>query len=122
LTGSLVSNQEQVQTAVMPISMLGLAGYFLALVAQSGNSPLLQVASYVPFLNITVMPVQLALDHVGFGAAWLSLGVAVVFLIVFTWVVVGVYRSNVLVYSDANFMKRLRTSFSIWQAERRTKG
>jgi ABC-2 type transport system permease protein len=41
----------------------------------------------------------------------------VVFLIGFTWVVVGVYRSNVLVYSDANFMKRLRTSFSIWRAE-----
>ncbi|MFD1484077.1 ABC transporter permease [Lacticaseibacillus baoqingensis] len=118
LTGSLVSNQEQVQTAVMPISMLGLAGYFLAMIAQSGDSLLVQVASYVPFLNITVMPVQLALDHVGYGAAWTSLVIAGVFLIGFTWVVVGVYRSNVLVYSDAGFIKRLRTSLSIWQAER----
>lgn len=118
LTGSLVSNQEQVNTAVMPISMLGLAGYMLSFMAQTGDSTLLRVASFVPFLNATVMPVQLALGHAGFGMAWASLGVGLVFLIGFTWVVVGVYRSNVLVYSDASFFKRLRTSFSIWRAER----
>lgn len=119
LTGSLVSNQEQVNTAVMPISMLGLAGYMLSFMAQTGDSPLLRITSFIPFINATVMPVQLALGHAGFGMAWASLGVSVVFLIAFTWVVVGVYRSNVLVYSDANFMKRLRTSFSIWRAERK---
>lgn len=120
LTGSLVSNQEQVNTAVMPISMLGLAGYFLSFMAQSGDSPLLRITSFVPFLNATVMPVQLALGHAGFGMAWASLAVSVVFLIGFTWVVVGVYRANVLVYSEASFFKRLRTSFSIWNAERKS--
>ncbi|WP_461214832.1 ABC transporter permease [Lacticaseibacillus sp. GG6-2] len=117
LTGSLVSNQEQVNAAVMPISMLGLAAYVLSFIAQSGDSSLLRITSFIPFLSVNVMPVQLALGHTSFGVAWLSLGVSAVFLVVFTWLVVGVYRSNVLVYSDANMLSRLRTSFSIWRAE-----
>ncbi len=63
LTGSLVSNQEQVQQAAMPISMLGLVGYFITIAAQSGDSMLAQIASYVPFLNVFVMPTQMSLDE-----------------------------------------------------------
>ena len=119
LTGSLVSNQEQVNAAVMPISLLGMAGYMLSIVAQSGDSALLRISSFVPFLSVNVMPVQLALGHTDFAGAWLSLAVSTAFLVIFTWVVVGVYRSNVLVYSDGSMRQRLKTSFRIWRAERR---
>lgn len=119
LMGSLVSNQEQVQAAVMPLSLFSLISYVLGFMAQAGDSMLLTVASYLPFLNIGMMPVQLALGHATAGQAVISLVIGTVFLIGFTAVTVAIYRSNVLVYSDASIWKGMRQSFSIWRAERR---
>lgn len=117
LLGSLVANQEQVNTAVMPISLLALAGYFLSLMAQAGDSMLIKVFSYIPFINVELMPVRLALQHTTLLAAGISLVIAVIFLIVFTFIVVKVYQTNVLVYSEAGIIKAMRQSFRIWQAE-----
>ncbi|WP_179395100.1 ABC transporter permease [Lacticaseibacillus absianus] len=119
--GSLVANQEQVNTAVMPISLLGMAGYMLAFIAQTSDAALLKVASFIPFLNIELMPVRLALGHASMLAAWLSLGVAVAFLAGFTVLAVNIYRTNVLVYSDAGVLKGMRKAFTLWRAERGTK-
>lgn len=121
LLGSLVANQEQVNTAVMPISLLALAGYFLSLMAQAGDSMLIKVFSYVPFINVELMPVRLALQHTTLLAAGISLAIAVIFLIAFTFMVVKVYQTNVLVYSEAGVIKAMRQSFRIWQAERKNK-
>jgi ABC-2 type transport system permease protein len=119
LLGSLVANQEQVNTAVMPISLLALAGYFLSIMAQAGDSMLIKVFSYIPFINVELMPVRLALQHTTLLAAGISLAIAVIFLIAFTFMVVKVYQTNVLVYSEAGVIKAMRQSFRIWQAERK---
>lgn len=118
LTGSLVSNQEQVQQAVMPITMLGMIGYFITIAAQANDSTLAQVTSYVPFLNVFVMPTQMSLGRASMGQAWVSVGISVVFLALFTFFTVAVYRNNVLVYSGSGLWQSMKTSFSIWKAER----
>lgn len=118
LTGSLVSNQEQVQQAAMPISMLGLVGYFITIAAQSGDSMLAQIASYVPFLNVFVMPTQMSLGRASMGEAWISIAISIAFFALFTMFTVKVYRNNVLVYSGSGLWKSMKTSFSIWKSER----
>lgn len=122
MTGSLVSNQEQVNAAVMPISLISLAGYLLAFMAQTGDSTILRVASYIPFLNISVMPVRLALGQATYPAAVVSLVIGAVFLTAFTWLAARVYRSNVLVYSDAGLWRSLQTSWTIWRSEHGKQG
>ncbi|MFT8393545.1 MAG: ABC transporter permease [Liquorilactobacillus ghanensis] len=119
LLGSVVANQEQVNTAVMPISLLAMAGYLLSFMAQTGDSTLIKVFSYIPFINIELMPVRLALQHTTLAAACVSLAIAIVFLLGFTFLTVNVYRTNVLVYSEAGILKAIRQSFCIWQAERK---
>ncbi|MFT9450655.1 ABC transporter permease [Liquorilactobacillus ghanensis] len=119
LLGSVVANQEQVNTAVMPISLLAMAGYLLSFMAQTGDSTLIKVFSYIPFINIELMPVRLALQHTTLAAACVSLAIAIVFLLGFTFLTVNVYRTNVLVYSEAGILKAIRQSFRIWQAERK---
>lgn len=119
LAGSLVASIEQVQMAVMPLSMLGMIGYVLSFVAQSGSMMLIKVLAYVPFLNISLMPVELALGHATLTQALISLGIAVVFMVGFTALVARVYRSNVLVYSESGLLKGLRRSLQIMQAEKR---
>ncbi|TLQ50982.1 ABC transporter permease [Lacticaseibacillus casei] len=118
LTGSLVSNQEQVQQAAMPISMLGLIGYFITIAAQSSDSALAQITSYVPFLNVFVMPTQMSLGRASMGEAWISVAISLVFLVLFTMFTVKVYRNNVLVYSGSGLWQSMKTSFSIWKSER----
>lgn len=118
LTGSLVSNQEQVQQAAMPISMLGLVGYFITIAAQSGDSMLAQIASYVSFLNVFVMPTQMSLGRASMGEAWISIAISIAFLALFTMFTVKVYRNNVLVYSGSGLWQSMKTSFSIWKSER----
>ncbi|KFC34179.1 ABC transporter permease, partial [Lacticaseibacillus rhamnosus K32] len=56
LTGSLVANQEQIGQATTPIVMLGMVGYFGAIIVANGASPILNIASYVPFLSTMMMP------------------------------------------------------------------
>ncbi|EPD10269.1 Na+ efflux pump permease [Lacticaseibacillus paracasei subsp. paracasei Lpp48] len=43
---------------------------------------------------------------------------SVVFLALFTFFTVAVYRNNVLVYSGSGLWQSMKTSFSIWKAER----
>ena len=85
--------------------------------AQAGDSMLMKVFSYIPFINVELMPVRLALQHTTLLAAGISLVIAVIFLIVFTFIVVKVYQTNVLVYSETGIIKAMRQSFRIWQAE-----
>ncbi len=76
LTGSLVSNQEQGEQAAMPISMLGLVGYFITIAAQSGDSMLAQIASYVPFLCLRDADANVT-GRASMGEAWIGAGVTV---------------------------------------------
>jgi len=118
LTGSLVSNQEQVSQAVMPLSMLGMLGYFGAIIAQAGDSMLVQIGSYIPFINVSLMPVQLTMAHASTMQAVLSLVWSTVFLGLFTWFTATVYKHNVLVYSGSGFLQSIKASWRIWRAER----
>ncbi|KRM72440.1 ABC transporter permease [Lacticaseibacillus brantae] len=118
LTGSLVSNQEQVSQAVMPLSMLGMLGYFGALIAQASDSMLVQVGSYIPFINVSLMPVQLTMGHASTLQAVISLIWSTAFLGLFTWFTATVYKHNVLVYSGSGFLQSMRTSWQIWRSER----
>ncbi len=121
LTGSLVANQEQVQQAVMPISMIGLLGYVFALAVQGGDSLIVKIVSYLPFVGASVMPVRLAMSFATVGDAWISILISVIFLILFTWFTAKAYKSNVLVYNQGGFLKSIRSTFSIMNAERKSK-
>ncbi|MCP0886053.1 ABC transporter permease [Ligilactobacillus sp. WILCCON 0076] len=111
LLGSLVSNQEQINMAVMPISLLALAGYFLSLMALSGDSTLVKFFSYIPFINIELMPVRLSLQHTTLIAANISLAIAALFLTGLTFLATKVYQSNILVYSKTGLIKKSASFF-----------
>lgn len=121
LVGSLVANQEQVQQAVMPISMFGLIGYFGALMAQSGDSIVVKVMSYIPFVNVSVMPVRATMGYTQNFESPLGLLESALFLVIFTLFAARVYRANVLVYSEGGLGKALRKTFTMMGAQRHSK-
>lgn len=121
LVGSLVANQEQVQQAVLPISMFGMIGYFGALMAQGGDSLVVKVLSYIPFINVSVMPVRATMGYTKAFESPLGLLESAVFLLVFTYFAARVYRANVLVYSEGSIGKALRKTFTMMGAQRHSK-
>ncbi|HEU5203616.1 MAG TPA: ABC transporter permease [Candidatus Limnocylindrales bacterium] len=102
--GSLVSRQEDVNTAVMPLTLLSGAGYMIALYASMGTFDIragwVILLSLVPFLapfmmlsriaDGTVQPVEVVLSIVLLVAA---LGAAL-------WVAARIYRAGVLLYGQ----------------------
>lgn len=118
LSGSLVANQEQVQQAVMPLTILGMLGYFVALTAAGGDSLIIRIGSYLPFVGASIMPVRTTMGYAGAGQGWLALGTELLFLGLFTWFTVRVYRANVLVYKEGSLGKALRTTLTLMKAQK----
>ena len=99
--GSLVSRAEDLQVLALPLSMVAIAGYLLAVLSLSGGvSTLTRVASLVPFWSPFMMLTRLT---VGRAEAW-EIGAAYAFLVAAILVVgvvaVRVYSAGVLLYGQ----------------------
>lgn len=117
--GSLVSKVEDVNKMVTPITLIGVAGFYLAMYALNApNSPVVKIGSFIPFFTPFVMPFRVANDSVMSNEIWLSVAIVLVFLVLSIWLSVAFYKSNVLVYSEKGLIGTFKQSISIWRNER----
>lgn len=99
--GSMVSRSEELNQAMMPVSMLLMACFIVALmILANPNGTLAVVSSYIPFLTPMVL-----LTRVGAGEpALLEIVLPIVILAVSTllvgWLSGKVYRNGVLLYGQ----------------------
>ncbi len=99
--GSLVSRAEDLQVLALPLSLVAIAGYLLAVTALSGGvTTLTRIASLVPFWSPFIMLTRLT---VGRAEAW-EIGAAYALLVAAILVVgviaVRVYSAGVLLYGQ----------------------
>jgi ABC-2 type transport system permease protein len=99
--GSLVSRQEDVQSATSPLMVLIMIGYFMSIFAlQTINETWVRIVSFVPFFSPYLM---LARISVGDVALW-EVGLAAAILVVsigFALVVAArIYSAGVLLYGQ----------------------
>jgi ABC-2 type transport system permease protein len=99
--GSLVSRAEDLQVLALPLSLVAIAGYLLAVMSLSGGvSTLMRVASLVPFWSPFMMLTRLT---VGRAAPW-EIAAAYAFLVAAILVVgviaIRVYSAGVLLYGQ----------------------
>lgn len=99
--GSLVSRQEDIQSATSPLMMLIMAGYFMSVFGlQSINETWVKVLSFVPFFSPYLMLARVSVGHV---APW-EFALAVVLLlgaIALALVVAArIYSAGVLLYGQ----------------------
>jgi ABC-2 type transport system permease protein len=102
--GSLVSRQEDVNAAIMPMTLLSTAGYMIGVYAAMGlldiQAGWVTVLSQVPFLSPFMM-----LGRIASGAAepWeivLSLALLIVSIVGALWLAARVYAAGVLLYGQ----------------------
>jgi ABC-2 type transport system permease protein len=99
--GSLVSRAEDLQVLALPLSLIAIAGYLQAVMALSGGiSPLVRLASYVPFWSPFVMLTRLTVGHVEPWELVLSFGLLALSIPLVGLVAVRVYSAGVLLYGQ----------------------
>ncbi len=99
--GSLVSRQEDLQVVALPLSLLSMAGYLIAIVSISGGFDILaRIASFVPFWSPFVMLARVMVSRVEPWELGLSLGLLAASVLVAAVVAVRVYRAGILLYGQ----------------------
>jgi ABC-2 type transport system permease protein len=102
--GSLVSRQEDVTTAVMPLTLLSAAGYMIAVYASMGMLDIragwVVLLSLVPFLAPFMMLSRIADGAVQPWEVLLSIAFMMAMLGASLWVAARIYRAGVLLYGQ----------------------
>ncbi len=94
---SLVSRQEEVQSAVAPISILQIAGYLLMYAAlPNPNGPLATVCSLLPPFAPILMPVRMAAADVPLWQIGLAAALIVASIVGLTWLAGRIYSNAAL--------------------------
>ncbi|MDT0125222.1 ABC transporter permease [Paenibacillus sp. RRE4] len=106
--GSMVSRTEELGQAVLPITMLSLVSFYIAIFSISApNILLLKVASFIPFTSPTAILVRIG---AGVAPTWeilTSLAILAVSILVFGWLAAKIYRTGVLMYGKRPTFKEL---------------
>jgi ABC-2 type transport system permease protein len=99
--GSLVSRQEDLQVVALPMSLLSMAGYLIAIVSISGGFDILaRIASFVPFWSPFVMLARVMVSRVEPWELALSLAILAASVVAASVVAVRVYRAGILLYGQ----------------------
>jgi ABC-2 type transport system permease protein len=99
--GSLVSRAEDLQVLALPLSMIAIAGYGLAVLALGGGiGPLVRFASFVPFWSPFVMLTRLTVGSVEPWEIVLSFGLLIATIPIVGIIAIRVYSAGVLLYGQ----------------------
>ncbi|WP_340400354.1 ABC transporter permease [Paenibacillus sp. FSL H8-0079] len=106
--GSMVSRTEELGQAVLPITMLSLVSFYIAIFSiATPNILLLKIASFIPFTSPTAILVRIG---AGVAPTWeilTSLAILIVSIIIFGWLAAKIYRTGVLMYGKRPTFKEL---------------
>ncbi|AKG74576.1 ABC transporter permease [Salinicoccus halodurans] len=108
LLGSFISRMEDLQQALLPVTMFSLIGFYIAIFnIWTSENMLVTVSSYVPPFTPFVMPLRAM--HEGTSQVELLLGVLIllVTIAIVIWLAASIYRNSVL-STDKGILKNLK--------------
>lgn len=96
--GSMVSRQEDVSSVALPVIMVLVAGWILALTvaAPDPGSPGTTVLSFIPLFSPVIMPVRIAAGVAPFWQVAISVVLVIATIFVFAAIAGRIYRNSVL--------------------------
>lgn len=102
--GSTVSKLEDINTAVMPITMLFVIAFMVVMFSLAGNSvdtPVMVACSYIPFTSPMAMFTRIAMSTVPWYEITISIAILVASVIGVGVLSAKIYRVGVLMYGNA---------------------
>jgi ABC-2 type transport system permease protein len=99
--GSLVSRQEDVQSATSPLMMLIMVGYFMSIFGlQAIDEPWVKLASLVPFFSPYLMLARVSMGHVEIWEFAVAIALLVVSIAIALVAAARIYSAGVLLYGQ----------------------
>jgi ABC-2 type transport system permease protein len=106
--GSLVSRQEDVQSATSPLMMLIFIGYFASVFAlNSIDEPWVKILSFVPFFSPYLMLARVAVGHVEPWEFALAVAILAASIAVALVVAARIYSAGVLLYGQRQTLRQV---------------
>ena len=99
--GSTASKLEDINTSVMPITILFIVGFFVVMTSMSSgdiDSTLMKVCSYIPFTSPMAMFTRIAMSSVAFYEIIISIAVLIASTVGVGVLSAKIYRVGVLLY------------------------
>lgn len=114
--GSLVSRTEDLAQAIMPITMLSLAAFYIVMFSVSSpNTLLVKATSFVPFFTPTSMLLRMGTGNAAWWEFWVSIAILIVSILFFGWLAAKIYRTGVLMYGKRPSWKELRKAMKAYK-------
>ncbi|WP_225999829.1 ABC transporter permease [Paenibacillus sp. BJ-4] len=114
--GSIVSRTEELGQAIMPITVLSLAAFYIGIFnIAAPDTMFIKVAGYIPFFSPTVMLLRIGLERASLLEIWLSLAILVASILFFGWLAAKIYRTGVLMYGKRPTFKELRKAMKAYK-------
>ncbi|MBD2847367.1 ABC transporter permease [Paenibacillus sp. IB182496] len=114
--GSIVSRTEDLAQAMMPVSMLALAGFYIGIFGMTTpGSTLVVVTSFIPFFTPFAMFLRIGLTDPALWEVLLSIGVLALSIFVLGWLSARIYRTGVLMYGKRPSLKELRKAMKAYK-------
>jgi ABC-2 type transport system permease protein len=112
--GSLISRQEDVDQVVLPMLLVGTAGYLIAMYASIGvvdpKAPWVVALSWVPFLSPYMMLSRLNAGEAGPLEVGLAILLLMATIVLAVWVASRIYAAGVLMYGQKPSIRAMWTA------------
>jgi ABC-2 type transport system permease protein len=106
--GSLVSRTEELGQAILPVTMLSLASFYISIYGLNNpSSTFITAMSFVPFFTPMLMLLRIGMIGVPFWEVGLSLIIFLIGIFIFGWLAAKLYRVGVLMYGKRPTVKEV---------------
>lgn len=106
--GSIVSRTEDLGQAVMPITLLTVVAFYVAMFGLTHPTHILIViCSFIPFFAPFLMFLRIGLAEPAWWEVLLSIGILLASVLLIGWISAKIYRAGVLMYGKKPSMKEL---------------
>ncbi|AJY75525.1 ABC transporter permease [Paenibacillus beijingensis] len=114
--GSLVSRTEDLGQAVMPITFVALAAFYISIFSISRpDSMLVLVSSFIPFFTPFAMVLRIGVGDPPLWHVWVAIAELLAAIYLFGWLSAKIYRTGVLMYGKRPSIKELRKAMKAYK-------
>lgn len=114
--GSIVSRTEDLGQAIMPMTFVSLAGFYIAIFSISTpDSMLVKIASFIPLFSPFVMVLRIGLTDIPMWEILTSVGILLVAIYISVYISAKIYRTGVLMYGKRPGWKEIRKAMKAYK-------
>ncbi|MCA0969681.1 ABC transporter permease [Halobacillus litoralis] len=112
--GSLVSRLEDAQQLMVPMTLLVVAAFLIAMFGLGApDSTFVTISSYFPFFTPLIMFLRVGMLEIPVWEVGLSLVIMVASIVLLGWIGAKIYRGGVLLYGKSSSLKDIKTALEL---------